>query len=135
MSQIYPLILDDGGRNLSLRPMQQFDCTVRALAIVMNVKYDICYDVLKTAGRKSHEGFDLASFLSRMGVFYGWSAKRVKIRRLTLAKLFASRPKGRLIAETSDHVIAILDGKAHDLIRLPQDCRVHALWEFQRSDV
>jgi hypothetical protein len=108
MSKLYPLILDDAGKNMSRRPLQVGDCTVRALAVATKVKYDTCYEALKAAGRKSHDGFNLGAYLKTMGLFYGWRASLVRMPKMTLAKFFGLAPKGRYIIETSDHVIAVI---------------------------
>lgn len=128
----YPLILDDGKRNLSARPLALNDCTVRALAIVTGARYNACYDQLKAAGRRSNDGFDLAAYLSKSPVLWGWSARRVRTRKdLTLDRLMASRPHG-IIVETEDHVIAVMHGAAHDMIRVPGDSLVYGVWQFSR---
>ncbi len=130
----YPLILDDGLKNLSRRPLQINDCCVRALAIVTKTPYDISYDALKDAGRRSHDGFDLGAWLAANRLFYGWKARKVRVsKHLTLGAFFAHYPKGRYIVELETHVICVIDGKAHDLIRLPEDCPVHVVWEFRRK--
>lgn len=113
--------------------MQNGDCTVRALAIVTKVPYDVAYSALKDAGRKSHDGFDLAKYLKSHLPFYGWTARYIKApARTTLASFFARKPKGRLIIELETHVASVIDGKAHDLIRLPEDCRIYGVWDFRR---
>ncbi len=131
---IYPLVLDDGNRQFSKTPYQAADCCVRALAIVTKVSYDIAYQTLKAAGRKSHDGFDLGAWLAANCLFYGWKARKVRAsKHLTLSAVFGRYPKGRYIVELETHVIAVIDGKAHDLIRLPDDCPVHVVWEFRRK--
>jgi len=128
----YPLILDDAKRNLSKRPLAQNDCTVRALALVTGASYDAAYDQLAAAGRKSGEGFDIGAYLKKAGVLWGYKVQKIKVpRALTLDRLMAERPD-RIIIETSDHVIAVLKGRAHDMIRLPGDSRVYAVWKFRR---
>ncbi len=113
--------------------MQVADCTVRALAIVTKAPYDICYDALKDAGRRSHDGFDLSGYLRNSLPFYGWTAAYLKApRTMTLDALFAGEPRGRLIVELSTHVMAVIDGIAYDMIRLPSDCRVYGVWTFRR---
>ncbi len=131
----YPLVLDDAGRNLSSRPLQINDCCVRALAIATKTPYDISYCALKDAGRRSHDGFDIGAWLGTNRLFYGWSVRKVRVsKHLTLGAVFARCPKGRYLIELKTHVLAVIDGKAHDLIRLPEDCPVHVVWEFRRTN-
>ena len=135
---MYPLVLDDGKRNLSCRPFAKNDCTVRALAIATKVPYDIAYQTLKDEGRKCNDGFDLGKYFKRLSkgqTFYGWTVRRVQSPRTLNIGSFAARfPKGRFVVELASHVVAMVDGKAHDLIRVDDDCTIYVVWEFRRLD-
>ncbi len=118
---IYTLILNDGRRNLSKRPSQSSDCTVRALAIVTGVSYDSVYDVLAKAGRKPCDGFDVDEWLARKrGRVLGGRFRRVSIKGLTPATFAARYPKGRYLLTTDDHAWACLSARHHDLIRVKE---------------
>jgi len=130
--KLYPLVLSDGGRNISKRPRQSADCTVRALAIVTEIKYDLAYDTLKVAGRKCNDGFDLAKWLKKMDVFYGWKCHKLKSKGMTIDKLF-EKQCDNMIIELYDHVFAIKKNQAHDLIREDGDSEVLGIWQFSRE--
>lgn len=138
---LYPLVLNDGGRNLSSRIGQFSDCTVRAFAIITGLDYDIVYDTLAKAGRKPCDGFDSTEWLKkRRGRAFGGVFKPVKVvgrddrysQRPHLTPLnFASyHPKGRFMLETDSHTWICLDGIHHDLWRVKQDKPLSGAWEF-----
>ena len=56
-----------GGREVSMRPRQTKDCTVRMLACVTGLPYDVCYDVLALYGRRCSDGFNLRRWLLTQG--------------------------------------------------------------------
>jgi hypothetical protein len=47
-----PFSFNDGGRQLSKRPRQRNDCTVRAVAIACDFSYDSAYDLLEGQWQK-----------------------------------------------------------------------------------
>jgi hypothetical protein len=123
---------NDGGREAAGFKGITRDCGVRALSITSGLDYDICYDIAVEIGRKdrktklknkSHprEGIYTPTF-NRMlkhieglyGVKFDWvptmgigTGCRV---HLTAHEL----PKGRLIANVSKHLVAVIDGIIHD---------------------
>lgn len=128
---LYPLVLNDGNRNLSRRPGQFNDCTVRAFAIITGKSYDEVYDILAKAGRKPCQGFDSTGWLKkRRGRAFGGHFKAIPIlfrlkgsmARYTLTpSLFASHyPEGRFLLETPSHTWACLDSIQHDLWRVKE---------------
>lgn len=128
---VYPLVLDDAGRNLSKRPSQHNDCTVRALTLATGKMYDEVYDELKDkAGRKSHDGIYLYGYLVRRKKFLGVPYTRVKIKKGCVISDVIYTQKGRYLIETYNHVFCVIDGIAHDMIRQPEDEPVEAVWQF-----
>lgn len=59
----YPLVITDAGRSTSKRPRQRDDCTVRAVAIALDLSYDDAYELLASAGRKCGKRFQLDDWL------------------------------------------------------------------------
>jgi hypothetical protein len=140
----YPLILDDGGRNTSLRIAQTNDCSVRAFAIITGKPYDTVYDILAKAGRKSCQGFESDEWLQkRRGRAFGGIFKPVKITGrddrysmrpdLTPLNFASHHPSGRFLLETTDHVWCVLEGVHHDLWRVKQGQPLTGAWEFLKN--
>lgn len=124
MKDFYPLVLDDGGRNLSRRPGQYHDCTVRALAIVTGMDYDLVYDILAKAGRKPCQGFEVERWIRRhKGLVLGGrfvESKLVRPRALTPITFNFLYPQGRYLVSTTNHTWAVLDGVHYDLWRVKE---------------
>ena len=133
----YPLVLNDGGRNFSKRPLQFNDCTVRALAIIANIPYDLAYDTLAKAGRKSCDGFDLGKWIKvRKGKFLGKTFRQdLQIQKagyiitpFNFGNLF---PKGRYLLETHNHIWVVIDGIHYDLWRAKQHICLNRIWRYK----
>lgn len=128
----YQLHLCDGGRNWSRRPYQKNDCTVRALATVTCRDYDSIYDMLKKAGRKSHDGFDLDGWLrvSPCKLFHGTTLTKVNKKGLTVNNFAGKHPKGKFLLQTNSHVWAVINGVHYDLIRV-KDQPLCSIWRVE----
>lgn len=107
------------------------DCTVRALACVLDLPYDECHDLLKSFGRidgqpinavAMHRAFESVGI--KLVAAYGttnsakwnssvWGVKALKGR--TLAKLLPELQNGRFIVELRAHVFAVVDGDVLDI--------------------
>jgi hypothetical protein len=109
---------NDGGRRLSTRPKQRNDCTVRSLAIVTGLSYDLAFDVLKGAGRKNNGNFDLEKYLREhsKGSFKCQKQGRLlaPVRWKRISDFLAEHHNGRYIIATAKHVAAVVDGVMHD---------------------
>lgn len=137
-TQFYPLVLDDGGRNFSKRPMQINDCTVRSLSIISKHLYDEVYDILAEAGREPHQGFDLARWLkNKQGKVLGGQFTKLDFEEtkdhpeLTPGNFIEYFPKGRYLLEGYNHVWAVVDGKHRDLWRMKRDVSLYGAWKFK----
>lgn len=129
---IYPLILDDGGRNLSLRPGQSNDCIIRAFSIVTDLDYDLIYDTFARSGRKPCQGYDSPAWLKRRkGRAFGGRFTSLKVRGMTPLAAGLRYPKGRYLLETDDHVWALIDGRHHDLLRIGDT--LTGAWRYRLS--
>lgn len=121
LTTLYPLVLNDGGRNTSTRPGQYHDCTVRSLAIATSLPYDEVYDTLANAGRKPCCGFDSTGWLkSNKGRVFGMRFKQVSVKGLTPATFANKYPKGTYLVETEAHVWCVIDGIHHDMWRVKE---------------
>ncbi len=136
--KFYPLILDDGGRNFSRRPLQINDCTVRSLAILSKFPYDEVYDVLAKAGRKPHQGFYIEKWINKVkGKAFDGRLKKINVEKtknhpeLTPMNFTEYFPRGRYLLEGYTHVWAVVDGKHRDLWRVKQDEPLYGAWKFE----
>jgi hypothetical protein len=120
----------DAGRSTSRRPKQQNDCTVRAVALALNVPYDVAYDDLAAAGRECSRGFH----------FLSWALAQPRLRwipfqavkgqsRMNAAKFCTQYSTGRWIIRTAKHVCVVVDGVVLDT-SAPNPARcVYGAWE------
>jgi hypothetical protein len=112
----------DGGRQESRRPKQKNDCTVIAVAISLDINYDLAYDALQELGRKSGEGFFLPSgdYKKKNGYILGkkfeWiPCPSVKGQPRENGWSFLKEHKeGRYILRLAGHVRACVDGCIYD---------------------
>lgn len=130
----YPFVYSDGGRSNSKRPKQQNDCTVRAVALAFEVPYDRAYDMLKSAGRKSHQGFYFNEWAEETVV----NGRRLKWRpfqavkgqkRMNPVRFSQEFAKGRWIVRTAGHVFAFIDGVGYDDTKERDSRCIYGAWE------
>lgn len=132
---IYPLVLDDGGRNLSIRPMQTNDCTVRCLSIITKISYDEIYDILANEGREPCQGFDIDCFFRKKKhiKLLNGQLKKLRIKNDTTAFDFIkNNRRGKYILGTYNHVWAVINGVSHDLWRISEKYTLTDAWKFEK---
>jgi hypothetical protein len=125
----------DAGRSKSRRPRQKSDCTVRALALAVEVPYDVAYDELKRRGRRSHNGAHWpprAKDDTIFGVQLRWiPLPGVKGQLRMTPEAFCRGEEfqcGTWILQMAKHVATVRDGVLYDLA--PQSGRcVYGVWE------
>lgn len=118
---------DDGGRAAAGYKGNTGDCVCRAIAIASQLPYQYVYDLLNGMGATEHTSKNrLSKSSARTGVYkqtrskllieMGWtwtptmligSGCKVHLRSDEL-------PSGRLIVSVSRHMVAVVDGVAHD---------------------
>lgn len=100
---------DDAGRAGS-GLKERLDCTVRAYALFYGVPYREAHGVFEALGRRPcHK-------------FYGHlSLKGVRLMKVsgTVGKLLKEIPKGRVLVMVRGHWFCAIDGRVHDLSRVP----------------
>lgn len=129
-------VCTDAGRLKSRRPRQGNDCTVRALALAVEVPYDDAYDELARRGRKSHRGVffpNRAHDDEVFGVQLRWiSLPAVKGQpRMTpeqFCKVGELGEFGTWILRMAKHVATVRDGVLYDLMPNVGRC-VYGVWE------
>jgi hypothetical protein len=127
----YPFINDDGGRSKSRRTKQTNDCTVRALAIALNIPYDCAYDTLAGEGRKCEKGFHLQKWLNKQA----W-AEKIAFQaiagqpRMNPAHFCGEYVNGRYICRVAKHVFAVVDGTVHDMFENRPNRCIYTAWKI-----
>lgn len=124
--------LDDAGRKQSRRPSQKRDCTVRALSLVLSIKYDDAYERLRDAGRECSTGFDIERWARKSTAIDGFGDRNYftlhkmpfdkgdryglpkATTRYRLYDFIKDNPSGRFMVSTARHVFAVVDGVVYD---------------------
>lgn len=128
----------DAGRATSRRPKQKNDCTVRALALAVEIPYDEAYDLLAAAGRKCTKGFDFKTWAKTATVnerTFRWIPfQAVKgSMRMNPASFCDLRPVGRYVIRTAKHVSTVIDGVLHDISPERPDRCIYGAWEVLQA--
>lgn len=121
----------DAGRSNSQRPKQKNDCTVRALAIVLNMGYDDAFDMLKRFGRKSNRGIKFSDYAATQSTLYKrtmFPAVKDK-KRMTVSDFCAAYTTGRYIIKTAKHVLCVIDGEVFDNCKPPSQRCVYSAYQ------
>ena len=152
---------DDGGREAAGYRGSTGDCTVRAIAIATEQPYDVVYEALFDAGRewyrtarktKRMRGI-MARFPTptpRRGVYpevyrryleqtLGWVwTPTMRIGSGTTVHLRGDElPGGRLVANCSKHLVAVVNGVVHDTYDSTRKGKraVYGYWQAPAADV
>lgn len=123
----------DAGRSESKRPKSKNDCTVRAVAKIMDMTFDDAYDYLaKEAGRKAHKGFNFGSWAHDPKKSFDWIAfQAVKGQpRMTCIQFCDKYPSGRWFLKMAHHVAAVIDGTLYDTTQNSGRC-VYGAWRVK----
>ena len=129
---------DDAGRSQSKRSRQQNDCTVRALALAVDISYDEAYDILKEAGRKCGAGFHFKDWVTTAQVnnckfeWISFPATKGE-RRMNPQKFCNTFPSGKYIARVAKHVFCVIDGVVHDTFESAEDRCIYGCWKVNHD--
>lgn len=113
-------IKTDGGRaDAGFKGKNAGDCVARSMAIALEIPYKQAYTELAQAnkeagGRKSARDGMHKKVYERVFKRHGWewvSVKHPSGRKARPADL----PSGRYIASQARHLVAVIDGKPHDM--------------------
>lgn len=93
---------------------EENDCSVIAIMAVTGCTYKQAWEALHEVGRTKGRGatpLQIGLALKSLG----WAAMGfVPMNKVTLAKLIKTRPKGRFIAYTMNHAVAVKDGAVYN---------------------
>lgn len=118
-------IKNDGGRQAA-GFNEKLDCTVRAVAIALNMSYSSAHSLLTAYGRKDRHCYNLGWFLSHgMGQ---WLAEDYSTTCHTLGQFVQAHPKGTFICVTRKHAMAVIDGVIHDTFCTGGKSKLEQVW-------
>lgn len=110
-------VYDDGGRSKYFKASNVSDCAIRAISIATQKDYKEVYNALKKLnGGKSCRNGTPKKVGKKYLISIGWkwhpcmtigSGCQVHLAKEEL-------PNGRIVAEVSQHLVAIVDGVIHD---------------------
>lgn len=107
------VVKSDGGHGLSgIR--DSANCTVRTLAHVAEIEFELADEIATKAGRKRNQGFQPKTIIARAKKDFGMKFQKLKIRRYTINKFIKKYPVGRYWVSRRGHSFAIIDGKIFD---------------------
>jgi len=117
-----PLVKDDGGRHEN----EYRDCVVRAFAIATMVPYDYWHAKLAAYGRQRRRGTMRSVFKSLIDNEWGW--RHVERPGCTLKRFVEHHTRGRYLVRIRGHMLAVIDGRVHDIIHSAPGSRVIEYW-------
>ena len=118
----------DGG--LSETGLKEYsDCTIRALALCANIKYDVAHKVGKDAGRKNRCRFSTVKLIKEAKK-NGLKFFQCVRSSVTISKFIQRNPKGRFYCRRSGHAFALVDGVILDTTPNSAYQRITHAWEF-----
>ena len=117
------------------------DCTVHAIASACGVSYNAAHKLLEAHGRKRRRGFAIMLLLFQDATpLFGYTARKVADWKYckgfhawgTLREaILACGQKGRYIVRVPHHLLAIVDGKVHDVAGKGTRVRVTQIWKME----
>ena len=112
------MIITDGGKPANLNE-NNYDCTVRALAIAGGIDYEVAYIIAEDAGRMPAKSYPWAQVV-REWMNQGFGTYDWNIGNGTVASFIRNNPRGRFVLRVytygakSGHVFAVIDGVIYD---------------------
>lgn len=128
-------LVTDGGAKASGYGKEKNDCAVVAFSLALGISYKDAYKKLDAAGRQKNSGFYINEFMEHCG-FLGYNTKTIKFkkgRRLTQNEFAITYNKGKWIAYTKGHVIAVINGVIFDNNDKPARGKVLRAWRFTKT--
>ncbi len=120
--------ITDAGRADSIGK-ERDDCTVRALALCLDIPYMDAYVKMALLGRKKNKGFPFR--LPNLGSL----AKKFEIRPdlscRMLGKALPEMQSGRFIVRIRRHVFAVINGEILDRVPLKTTERIKMVYQYE----
>lgn len=121
----------DGGRIAEGYISEQRDCSVRALAIAMQMSYTDSHAIHKSIGRKNGKGSCFFRYSVRNFEFDGKRFVHENRPHARASRYIAEHPHGTYVVGLSCHVFAVINGISYDFAetnRGLKNCPVEEVW-------
>jgi hypothetical protein len=109
----------------TLEANENNDCTVRALATMLELPYTECHEYLKEHGRRDGKGCAERRAYVGLGLTYKHNDTGLKFGQL----LKSDKLPTRSIVHTRAHVQTVINGTVHDVGKVGQNSRVNG-WYY-----
>ena len=120
--------ITDAGKYLATR-FEARDCGVRSLALAAGATYLEAHAALKAQGRHNRRGTKV-KIIPAAARILGVKMTQVK-RSGTVGKLAQAFPDATLVVYVSDHITALINGQAFDMLPVSPLRRVIKAWIIQ----
>lgn len=103
------------------------DCTVKALAAVAAIEYELANSIAQDAGRIAGRRFSSAALIDEAKT-HGITFRKLRFTGKTLNKFIQANPVGRFYVRKKGHAFAVCDGVVSDAT--PLGVIVQDAWKF-----
>jgi hypothetical protein len=122
----YPFIRITG-IDSTIRQNELNDCTVVALAMVLNARYDTTHAHLQRYGRVARQSCHVSKAYRAVGLDYTMNHSRMHLGTL----LKSGKLPERCIVQMDGHVSAVINGELYDTFRQRSNKRVYGWWHHR----
>lgn len=121
------LIYNDGGLQGSGHGKESNDCTVRALAISLGIRYDSAHRLLEVYGRQDGQCYQFYRWICGVGQHLFNQVEQQKL--ITVATFLKQHQAGVFICGMAGHIFTIVNGAIHDTWYKPKArSRIKGIW-------
>ena len=123
------VVKSDGGHEM-YGTKDRANCTVRTLANVADIEFNLADEIATKAGRKRNQGFWPKKIIAAARKDFGINFRKLKFKQYTIAKFIKKYPIGRYWVSRRGHSFAIIDGTIYDTTPNKPLQRIHEAYEF-----
>jgi len=109
------VVKSDGGQKL-YGIKDSANCTVRTLALVADIEFELADEIATKAGRKRNQGFWPKNIIAVAKKDFCMKFQKLKFKKYTISKFIKKYPEGRYWVTRRGHSFAIIDGVIYDTI-------------------
>jgi len=123
------VVKSDGGHEM-YGSKDRANCTVRTLANVADIEFDLADEIATKAGRKRNKGFWPNKIIAVAKKDFGMKFRKLKFGEYTITKFIKKYPTGRYWCSRRGHSFAIIDGVIYDTTPNKPMQRIYEAYEF-----
>jgi hypothetical protein len=105
---------------------ERADCTVRATAAALGIKYDEAHAKLAALGRKDRARFKFQKHAAALGL-----ETRPDLTCQTVEKALKEMQRGRFVVRVARHVFAVVNGTVLDMMPPKPKARVKMVYQSE----